>query len=288
MTEKQDAPRVGLVIGSGGLKCAAAIGIMQVLEKENIGIDLVVGCSGGAVFGAAIAMGFPSEKLIETHAKAWTDDIIQKINYSSIFKIIFPKIFGFGDDIGIFDDSTMTGNIENAFGSKITFADTKIPFYCMATDFHTGEPVVIAEGGLARAIRISSGIPVVFKPVEWGGRLLIDGGLSNPLPIDIAIQQGADIIIAVGFETPLLPSVTSPGNFAMQMFNILVNQLLYKKFALYNMEHHSEIIAIIPEFEEDIKINDVSKVPFIIEQGEREAEKHIEYLKRLLAKEIRS
>jgi NTE family protein len=256
---------------------------MQVLEKENIDVDLVVGCSGGAVFGAAIAMGFPSEKLIEIRAQAWTDDITKKLNYSSILKIISPKLFGFNDDIGVFDDSIMAGNIKKAFGQNTTFADMKIPFYCMATDFHTGEPVAIAEGGLARAIRISSGIPIIFKPVEWGGRLLIDGGLSNPLPIDIAIQQGADIIIAVGFETPLLSSVSSPGNYAMQMFNILVNQLLYKKFAFYNLKHHSEIIAIIPEFEKDIKINDVSKVPFIIEQGNKEAQKHIGYLKQMLS-----
>jgi len=276
-------PSLALVIGSGGLKCAASIGIMQVLEKENIGVDLVVGCSGGAVFGAAIAMGFSSEKLIETRAQTWTDDVTKKINYSSILKIISPKIFGFDDEIGIFDDSTMAGNIEKAFGPKTTFADTKIPFYCMTTDFHTGLPVVISEGGIAKAVRISSGIPIIFKPMEWNGKLLIDGGFSNPLPIDIAIQQGADIIIAVGFETPLLSSVSSPGNYAMQMFNILVNQLLYKKFAFYNLAYHSEIIAIILEFKEDIKINDVSKVPFIIDQGKKEAQKHINYLKQMLS-----
>jgi len=283
MTIKKGQPRVAIVIGSGGLKCAAAIGVMQVLEAENIAVDMVVGCSGGSVFGAAIALGFSSEKMAETRAQAWTSDVTSKLDISSLLKIVFPGIYGFDDEVGAFDDSVMAGNIEKAFGTETTFADTQIPFYCVATDFHTGKPVVLAEGDLARAIRISSGVPVIFKPVEWNGQLLIDGGLSNPLPIDIAIQQSADIIIAVGFEIPLLPSVSSPGNYAMQMFNILVNQLLYKKFAFYNLAYHSEIIAIIPEFEGEIKINDISKIPHIIDQGNREAQKYIAYLKQMLS-----
>jgi len=278
----QDRPRIALVIGSGGLKCAAVIGLMQILEQEDINLDLVVGCSGGSVFGAAIALGFNTDQLIETREKAWTQDVTKKISLRSIFRIIFPKASKNNDLIGIFDDRTMAGNIENAFGHATTFADTHIPFHCITTDFHTGESVVISEGPLAKAVRISSGIPVLFTPVDWNGKLLIDGGLSNPLPVDVAIQEGADLIIAVGFETPLTPSIASPGQYAMQMFNILVNQLLYKKFAFFNLAHHSEIILMMPEFSGNIKINDVSKVPYIINQGRVEAEKHVDYIKNIL------
>jgi len=282
MTE-QTLPKVALVIGSGGLKCAAVIGLIQVLEQENIGLDMVVGCSGGSVFGAAIALGFNSHQLIETQAQAWTDDVTKKISFKSVFRILFPKAAKNNDLIGIFDDRTMAGNIEKVFGISTTFSDTLIPFHCISTDFHTGETFVISEGPLAKAVRISSGIPVLFTPVDWDGKLLIDGGLSNPLPVDVAIREGADIIIAVGFETPLTPSIASPGQYAMQMFNILVNQLLYKKYAFFNLAHHSEIIAIMPEFSEAIKINDVSKVPYIIKQGRIEAEKHVQYLKKMLS-----
>jgi len=279
-------PKVALVIGSGGLKCAAVIGLIQVLEHENIGLDMVVGCSGGSVFGAAIALGFNSDQLIKTRAQTWTDDVTKKISLKSISRILFPRVTKNNDLIGIFDDQTMAGNIEKAFGRSTTFSDTLIPFHCIATDFHTGETIVISEGPLAKAVRISSGIPVLFAPVDWNGKLLIDGGLSNPLPVDVAIQNGADIIIAVGFETTLTPSIASPGQYAMQMFNILVNQLLYKKFAFFNMVHHSEIIAIMPEFSEDIKINDVSKVPYIINQGRIEAEKHIGYLRKMITNKV--
>ena len=274
--------KLGLIIGSGGLKCAAAIGVMQVLEQEHIPIDMVVGCSGGAIFGASIAMGFSTEKMIAILPQTWTRESTHIIDFRSLAKIALPRVLGFDDEIGILDDRGLMDGLERAYGAETTFTNMKIPFYCMATDFHTGEPVVISSGRVIKAIRASAGIPIFFKPIELNGRWLIDGGLSNPLPIDIAIREGADIIIAVGFETPLVQSVSSPANFASQMFNILVNQLLSRKFAFYNLAHHSEIITIIPHFEKEIRLGDVDEIPYIIEQGRNETLKHIQYLKQLL------
>jgi len=282
MTHKQKTKKIGLVIGSGGLKCAAVIGIMKVLEENNITPDLVVGCSGGTIFGASIALGRSSEKTAETRTQTWTKDVTKKTDYKSIAKILFSKIVGFDDQIGLIDDTIMVKNIERAFGVSTTFRETDIPFFCVATDFISGEAVVLKEGNLVRALRASSAIPMVFKPVELNGRLLIDGGLSNPLPVDVAIQQGADIIIAVGFESSIRSTVSTFGQYAMQMFNIMTNQLLSTLLGYYNLAHHSEIILIIPELNKSIKVNDVDKVPFIVEQGEKEAKKHINYLKKLL------
>jgi len=276
-------PRLGLVIGSGGLKCAAAIGVLQVLEQENIPLDLVVGCSGGAVFGASIAMGFSAEKTMEVREHAWTRETTQKLDFLSLAKIALPGIVGFDDEIGILADQGLTNGLVRAYGAETVFSDTKIPFHCVATDFQTGEPVVISKGNVVKAIRASAGIPVLFKPLELNGKWLIDGGLSNPLPVDVAIQEGADIIIAVGFETPLVHSVSSPAIFASQMFNILVNQLLYRKFAFYNLAYHSEIITIVPHFDREIHLNDVDSVPFIIDQGRKETLKHLAHLKQVLA-----
>ena len=115
---------------------------------------------------------------------------------------------------------------------------------------------------------------------------MIDGGLSDPLPIDVAIQEGVDVIIAVGFETPLAHSVETPLGFASQLFNILSNQLLYRKFAFYNLAYHSEIIAIVPQFDREIGLGDVDIIPFIIERGRDETLKHIAHIKRALASQI--
>ena len=276
-------PRLGLVVGSGGLKCAAAIGVLQVLEAEGINLDMVVGCSGGAIFGAAVASGLPANQMTELLARTWTREATQKLDFASLFKIALPKLLGFNDRMGILQDQGLMAGLRLTYGADATFKDTNIPFYCVATDFHTGEQVVLSEGNLVQAIRASAGIPVLFKPVEWNGRLLIDGGLSDPLPVDVAIQEGADIIIAVGFETALSESISSPINYASQMFSILVNQLLYRKFAFYNLAYHSEIITIVPDFGREIQLSDVESIPYVIERGRQETLKHIAHLKQALA-----
>jgi len=207
---------IALVIGWGSVKWAAALGLLRVLNREGIEVDRVVGSGGGSVLGAAIALGFNADQLMDTRAKAWTDEITKKISFGSLFKIIFPKLSKFSDQIGIFDDSIMARNIEKAFGSATIFVDTLIPFHCIAIDFQTGETCVMSDGLLDKAVWISSGIPVIFTPIDWNGKLHIEGGFSNPLPVDVAVQQGADII-AVGFETPLTPSIASPGQLTMQM-----------------------------------------------------------------------
>ena len=111
---------------------------------------------------------------------------------------------------------------------------------------------------------------------------LIDGGVANPLPIDVAIKEGADIIIAAGFETPLHPDVNSVRKFISQRFYLLVSKLLHFRIAFYSLASNSEIVIINPEFEENIKLTDVQKIPELIEAGKKETTKHIGYLKRLI------
>jgi NTE family protein len=280
--ELNKKPKVALVIGSGGLKCAAALGIFDYLEKENIGIDLVVGCSGGAIMGGFIVTGRSSEETIHLVNTMWERRIVLQFRLRKILKMIFPKLLGFDESFGLTDDTLMVRQYEKAYGVNTTFADTVIPFRCVATDIKTGEPVVIADGRVADAVRISSGIQLLFEAVEYKGKLLVDGGISNPLPVDVAIKEGADVIVAVGFQTPKLPDVTSPGRFISQMFTVLSNELLSLKMAFYGLAHHSEIVIIIPEFEEDYKLTDTHKIPEIIALGAKETEKHIGYIRQLM------
>jgi NTE family protein len=279
-------PKVALVIGSGGLKCSAALGIFDKLEKENIGIDMVVGCSGGAIMGGFIVTGRSSKETIELVNQMWDPKIVQQFRFKNLLKLLLPKLFGFNENFGLSSDAMMVKQYEKAYGINTTFTDTKIPFFCVATDIKNGEAVTISDGRVADAIRASSGLPILFEAVEYKGRTLIDGGISNPLPVDVAIKEGANIIIAVGFKKPKLPNVVSAGNFIAQMFTILTNELLTLKMAFFNLAHHSEIIVIIPDFEEEIKLTDVDKIPAIIAVGEKETEKHIDYIKRLMDSDI--
>lgn len=113
---------------------------------------------------------------------------------------------------------------------------------------------------------------------------MIDGFLVDPLPVDVAIKEGADVIIAMGFESPLQRKIDSIIRFAFQVTTIMANNLLRSNFAFHNLAHHTEIITILPEFEEYIGPFDTTRIPYLVEKGERAMEEQLPYLKRVLGK----
>jgi NTE family protein len=145
--------------------------------------------------------------------------------------------------------------------------------------------VVLNQGLLSEAIRASIAAPVVFRPWPVGGRLLIDGAMSDPLPVDVAIREGAEVIMAMGFESPYHAQLTSILSIVLQMTSISNNNLLRASFAFYNLAHHAEIIPIVPQFKQRIDFADTHLIPYIIEEGERATEQHLPYLKRLFGSE---
>jgi NTE family protein len=283
MMTKNDKPRVALVIGSGSVKCAAALGLMKVLEREHIDVDMVIGCSGGAIYAALIALGWPVQRAIDTTLKMWTRDVTAKRNIRAILQLALPWIFKFDESFGLIDDRMINRRFKDGFEGA-TFAQTRIPLFVTATDLYNGEQVVISEGMIAEAVRASISIPYIFPPHKLNGRFLIDGYQSDPLPIGVAIKEGADIIIAMGFESPYQEQVTSLMRYNYQISSVTSNNLLKANYAFHNLAHHSEIIPIIPEFKHRIKLFDTDKLPYVIEEGERAAEAQLPYLKELLGK----
>jgi NTE family protein len=183
----------------------------------------------------------------------------------------------------LIDDRLINRRFRDGFEGA-TFAQTRIPLFVTATDLYNGEQVVISEGVVAEAVRASISIPYIFPPHKLNGRFLVDGYQSDPLPIGVAIKEGADIIIAMGFESPYQEQITSLMRYNYQMSSVTSNNLLKANFAFHNLAHHSEIIPIIPEFIHRIKLFDTDKIPYVIEEGERAAEAQLPYLKELLGK----
>jgi NTE family protein len=161
--------------------------------------------------------------------------------------------------------------------------DAKIPLYLTATDFFTCEQVVFSRGSVIDAVRASIAIPYVFQPWKVGDRTYVDGFLSDPMPIGVAIKEGADVIITMGFESPYQSRVSSVMRFAFQLSSITSNNLLKANYAFHNLAHHHEILPIIPQFQHKIHLFDTDRIPYVIEEGERAAEKQIPYLRQLLA-----
>lgn len=275
-------PAVTLVIGSGSVKCAAAIGVVKALTDAGIGIDRVVGCSGGALFAAGVALGFDAARMTDITLRTWTRKMTSKRSNMGVLRLLAPKLFGFRpDSFGLRDDGPMLSAFRDVFGQR-RIEDTPIPLHITATDFLNGELVDITRGDLVDAIRASVSLPLAFQPVKLDGRLLIDGYLADPLPISVAMKNGSRVIVAVGFESPYQDNIRSAGRFAAQLSAILANNLLKSRLAFQSAAHHSELILILPQFKQRVRLFDTDKVPHIIEEGEQAALQQMPYLHALL------
>jgi len=270
--------RVALVIGSGGIKCAAAIGMWKVLQNE-IPVDLIVGCSGGSIYSAVISRGGSVEYMAESSKEIWTTDIMQ--GYTTNLKATRDGSLKFNERSGLVDDSFLNKALEKV-AFDLTFDDVEIPLKIIATDMLTGEKIILSEGKIQDAVRASLAIPLIFPPWEIDGRLLIDGGVSDPLPIDVAIQEGADIIIAMGFSLSYRNRFRSMTAVQEQLNSIYMNNILKATYAFYNLAHHAEIFPIIPDFDEPLSMFDVKKIPEIISRGEESTKNQLPHIKRLL------
>ena len=271
--------RISLVIGSGGIKCAAAAGLWRVLQEEGIAVDDVVGCSGGSLYAALIANQVDVKDMEEWSKTLWTSDIMH--GYTENLKASKDGSLRFNERSGLVDDSVLNKKLQDIYG-EWKFSDLKLPFKVVATDLLSGGKVILSEDNVFDAVRASSAIPIIFPPWEVNGRLLIDGAASDPLPIDVAIQDGADIIIAMGFTLDYRARFRSMTAVQEQKNSIYMNNILNATYAFYNLAHHAEIFPVIPEFESTVSMFDVDKIPSVIEQGEQAARKQLPHIRRLL------
>lgn len=280
MTAKTNK-RVALVIGSGSVKCSAALGLVRVLERENIPLSLVVGCSGGAIYAALIALGWPLDRIQQTVTRTWTRQVTGTRNNKAILQLVAPWLVKFDESFGLIDDRLINRRLREGFG-EATIEGCQVPLFITATDFYAGEQVILDKGSIAEAVRASISIPYIFPPHRVNGHLLIDGYQSDPLPVGVAIREGADIIIAMGFESPYQEHVNSLMRYNFQLSSVTSNNLLKTNFAFHNLAHHSEIIPILPEFDQKVKLFDTDKIPYLIKEGEKAAEQQLPYIKALL------
>jgi NTE family protein len=236
-------PKVALVLGGGGARGAAHIGVLKLLEAEHIPVDYVVGTSMGAIIGGLYAEGMSPEEIEST---------IRAIDWQDIFKDKPPREIlafrrkqddlsdlvqldiGFKDRHLIFPRGLLAGQNLSLLLRRLTlpaigihdFDHLSTPFRAVAADIETGQAVVLAQGDLATAMRASMAVPGVFAPVPWRGRLLVDGGIARNLPVDVARDLGAEVVIAVDVGTPLLSreQLRSVFDISLQVTHILTHQ----------------------------------------------------------------
>lgn len=274
--------KVALVIGSGALKCAAAFGVAKVLQREGVPIDMVVGCSGGAFCAAWLSGGGrDADAAASLFAEGWAG-AFSRVDYRSILGAIFPRVLGFSDEASIFNDRAVNAGIQS-FAGDATVEDRPIPLFLVATDFVSGEKVVLSSGSLFDAIRASIALPLILPPWRVHGRRLVDGAVSNPIPVDVAIQHGTEIILAVGFENALASGFDSGIGLVMQLQSLMTNHLVRAQYAFHSLSHHAEVLPIIAQFDRRIGFKDAHLVPYLVQCGEQAAEQQMPYLRRLLS-----
>lgn len=190
MNKKQ--PKIGLVLGSGGTRGFAHIGVLKVLHQNNIPIDFIAGTSMGALFGGAYAATRDIEKIEKTMLRyGWL---------KGAFLMLDPAL---SPHRGFLEGDGIEEFIYSLVQDK-KFSDLKIPFSCVACDISTGKEVILSSGEVVQAIRASLSAPIILKPVHLDNYLLIDGNVVNPLPVDLAKKAGCNIIIAASLTDELI------------------------------------------------------------------------------------
>jgi NTE family protein len=274
--------RVALVIGAGSVKCASALGLWKVLKREGIAIDMVVGCSGGSIYASHMALGYDAEESEAMTLALWNRDVTKRRDYRSMLGAFLPKLFPFHGHFGMVHGEPLLAALTKGFGDK-TFADTVLPLYVVATELESGQQATLSSGRIADAVRASIAIPYIWEPWEVDGKLMLDGCLSAPLPVDVAIKEGADVILALGFESPFPRRIRSATSYAFHVNSIYTNNLFRANYSFHNLAHHAEIIPIVPDFGEPVNLFDTHKFGHVIACGVRAAEEQLPYLRQLLA-----
>ena len=288
-------PKIALVLSGGGARGFAHIGVLKKIEELRIPIDIVVGTSMGSIVGGLYAIGLSPEEI---------EQGVQSIDWEQVFNDFARREFRSfrrkADDylftsvnrVGVSREGVKLSpgliegqQIELALdrlaypGFHITdFDKLHIPFRAIATDIETGDAVILGEGNLAKAMRASMSIPAALPPVKHEGKLLVDGGIGNNIPIDVARDMGADIFIVVDVSAPLAgqEDLQSSIGITSQLTTILT-----RRVADQQLQSLTSVDVVIVPGREDLGSSSFLEYAQLIQAGLDATEEKLEQLKTL-------
>ncbi len=277
--------KVGLALGGGFIRATAQIGVIEVLEKNNIPIDMVAGCSSGCAMASTYVVGTIDQlkkRLSEGTPKDFKD---------IIFEFAFPSQ-------GFLKGEKNQKFFEEFLGEK-KFEDLDRPLFLAATDLHKMEGHIMQTGKLSKAVRACTAVPGVINPVKHEGRTLIDGANYNLIPSQVLYENGADYVIAVSVSQKPNPFTRFLSNYkrllerhklkcqqkshekTLHLAQIIRRAVTLSALEIENFYHHSYPynILIRPDVEH-IKRTEYDKVDYCVEQGRKAAEKMLPLIKK--------
>ena len=280
-------PHIGLALGGGGARGIAHIAVLREIERQHIPIDCIAGTSMGSLVGGLYAAGVSVDAMehlvTSTDWPRLFDDSIERPERSYRRKLddrdrlatlgaglrggrlrVSPGLLQGERILGMFERETM------AVSTIDDFDRLPIPFRAVATDLNTGQAVVIGHGSLPMAMRASMSIPGVFQPVELGGRVLVDGGLADQVPIDVVRAMGADIVIAVDVGTPMATLDRDAG--VLDVIGQISGMLTVGSARRQIDTLGPRDVLIVPPLEGAVTTKDFAKAKEALEIGRQEAD----------------
>ncbi len=196
MTQSSPRPLVGLALGGGGARGIAHIGILKVLERENVPIDFLAGTSIGGIVAAPFAAGFSAQQIEKEALQLGSiNNLVKLVDWLPTRK-------------GIVQGQAVYRYLEGILGENLCFEDLKRELALVAVDLHSGKQIVLRSGPVSEAVRATMAMPGVISPMKKGDAKLVDGGILNNVPADVAREMGADVVIAVDVAAARL--ITDP------------------------------------------------------------------------------
>lgn len=288
-------PKIGLALSGGGARGAAHIGVLRVLEENNVPIDYIAGTSMGSIVGGLYSSGMSPDEIEAALASIDWDDVFDdqppRTDRSYRRKrdddlYLFKLKPGFNDGKIDLPQGLVQGQkIDLALARFVLpvattddFDELMIPFRAVAADIATGEEVVIGSGNLGMAIRASMSIPAAIAPVVLDGRMLVDGGMAKNLPISVVRDMGADIVIAVDISTPLLnqEDIESALHITQQLTGILTRSNVEASIATLS----DDDVFIVPDLG-DVSTTDFKDFRKAIPPGRLATESQLDEIRRL-------
>jgi NTE family protein len=273
-----NAPRLAMVLGSGGVRSVAALGITDALVNAGLRPDLVVGCSSGALFGACIAMGMTGEQGLAAATRLWSAELTQQKRWRAYFELIAPRFMGFDAGFSLRDTRLIRARVEQAFGDA-RLEDLPIALRVVATVAATGESRVLSRGRVADAVRASMALPLIFPSVEIDGQRLSDGVISDPLPV--AAARDADVVLMVGFRGAMPRRVDRASRLVAQVTTAMINNLQQARIEAARVAGQ-RMLHIELDIDRRVGLWDTSAMPRIFQIGRNAAIDQLPAIRRLL------
>jgi NTE family protein len=268
-------PKVGVVLGSGGIKAFAAIPLFEFLTQAGVEVDLLAGCSGGSMICGAIGAGFSPSELRAMTFELLDRRLFERIDYRSVLGIASPRIGRFDQRSGILKPDLIRELYQRQFkGARLE--DLRPRTLIQTTDLETGEGVVLSRGSAADAVYASGAFFPVLPPLYIDGRWLGDGVYSAPVPVLEAVKRNMDVIIALDFKERVTTEPQGVLSCLYRYADTTMETLKRSQMFLAIEMHHYEIIVVEVSFDRSISLKNVEELPIILEAGEKAIDYHKE------------